>query len=383
MADPATSKPWVLVASAEAIALLAPLVEAHQQVGPVRAIALQPGVPLPKTAWQDAAAILWVDPERHSPRTGLPSWFLPGPKGQKIPVGWLPNAPEHLSTYAQIAATLWQRPRRPGPLTLLGSRDDRVQILLDQLDAQLTRQGQTDELSHPKLSAPLLDPAVPNPSHPCLLRRGFAKDSAQGQAIPYAPAPLLPHYRWSAERITRGDLLYALSLGLGAALYLGHGFPTGWHSYGGLSHAHLPEWQGEPLGTLFCLTCHNASRHLTPLSFAETLVLSGRCGAVFAATGQTAHGLNQQLALRLGQAMVELAQTQLPLTLATCLHHPLVVNLPLQRYRILGDPTLPMTGRAGVEALAQAVDAPAPQASLKPLSPALWQGLVEPDRASP
>ncbi|PZU96959.1 MAG: hypothetical protein DCF32_21115, partial [Leptolyngbya sp.] len=109
MPDPVTPKPWVLVASAEAIACLTPLIEAHQQGGAVQAIALQSGVPIPKTDWQDAAAILWVDAERRSPRTGLPGWCLPGPGGQKIPVGWLPNAPEYLATYAQAAATLWQR----------------------------------------------------------------------------------------------------------------------------------------------------------------------------------------------------------------------------------------------------------------------------------
>ncbi|MGB3199682.1 MAG: C25 family cysteine peptidase [Nodosilinea sp.] len=321
------SKPWVLVASAEAIARLTPLIEAHQKVGPVRAIAVPSGVSTPKTVWQDAAALLWVDAERRSPRTGLPRWYLPGPGGEKIPVGWLPNAPEHLSTYAQAAASLWQRPPHPGPLALLGGRDDRTQALLDRLETHL--------------------------------------------------APPLSHCRWSAERIPRGDLLYALGLGLGAALYLGHGFPTGWHSYGGLSHAHLREWQGKPLGALFCLTCHNASRHLSPLSFAETLVLSGRCGAVFAATGQTAHSLNQQLALRLGQAMVDLAATDQPLTLAACLQHPLVVNLPLQRYRILGDPMVPMAGSAGSAALALAVDAPAPHDALPPLDKALWPGGVE------
>jgi hypothetical protein len=295
-------------------------------VGEVRVIRAHPGVSVHKKGWKNASAILWVDTERHSPRTGVPGWFTRGLSGEKIPIGWLPNKPEYLATYAQAASTLWQRylnATPPGPLILLGCRSTRTQSLLDQLETHLI---------------------TANSSPPF-------------------------HFRWSAERITRGDLLHALGIGLGAALYLGHGFSTGWYGYAGLHHSHLTEWQGSPLGTLFCLTCHNASRHNTSLSFAETLVLSGRCGSILAATGQTAHAINQQFAIRLCQVIPEIIQNQQPLTLASCLLHPLLVRLPLHRYRILGDPTLPMTGSFGK---AQTVYSPAPQDPLNPLSPDIW-----------
>jgi Peptidase family C25 len=321
--------PWTLIAPETAISQLTPLIDIHHQVGSVRIIPANPGAIIPKTAWQDAANILWVDSARHSPRTGVSGCFLRGLNGHKIPIGWLPNCPERLSTYAQAATAIWQRHLSgapQGPIALLGSREDRSLNLLDQLEI-------------------------------------LCKSTA---------STALKTHRWSAERITRGDLLDALGLGLGAALYVGHGFSHGWHGYAGLSHAHLDQWQGDPLSVLFCITCHNASRHRVAFSFAEELVLSGRCGTVLAATGPTQHRQNQQLAMHLCQIMQPPITAEPPLSASACIKKLGTKRLKMQRYRIIGDPSLPLTGSFASAQRAAEIWAPDLATPLPSLSPSLW-----------
>ena len=101
-------------------------------------------------------------------------------------------------------------------------------------------------------------------------------------------------------------------------------------------------------------------------------MLSGRCGVAIAATGATRHALNRVFAERLCQAIQEGAAGAIAPTLAHCLSHPSLQRLPLARYRIIGDPAMPLLGAEGSIEAATAVFAPTPDAVLPPLPLELW-----------
>lgn len=326
---------WLLVVPVHDLEYLSPLVEAHRQRHPVKVVTYWPNQAIPSLDLDSVAAVLWVGDCHRSPRTALTRWWLTDSRGRKVPVGWLPDVGSQLATVATTMAQLLQRVQ-PGPLIYLSSLDSRSQTLIDQVESVATG---------------------------------------------------MPTFRWTSERILKADLLAALGGGAGAALYTGHGFSTGWNGYGGLSYRDLDGWQGESLGVLWSITCHNASRHQTPLSFAETLVLSGRCGAVLAAPSATRHRLNQSLIRRLPHVVQSLVQRHQswpaqPLTLADCLTHPRLVRLPLQAYRIIGDPLAPLHGSPDAVRKAQQVFAPAASEPLPPLPPALWGHRSEPSKES-
>lgn len=329
---PDTPRSWVLIGSETAIQPLAPLIEAHQVSQPVRLIQIDPNEAisidrLQALALPDTASILWIGPPHQSPRTAVPGLFLTAHDGRKIPIGWLPNLPDRLAIYAQAAATVVSRSQATQStrsLAFLGPRDDRSQDLIKQLEATF-------------------------------------------KPLPYAT------FQWTADRIRQPDVQQALSCGLGAALYVGHGFPNGWAGYGGVTFdrfADVPHWKA--IGALLCLTCHNASRHRVSLSFAEEWVLSGRCGVAIAATGATRHTLNRVFAERLCQAIQADVPDTIAPTLAHYLSHPSLQRLPLARYRIIGDPAMPLLGAEGSIEAATAVFAPAPDAVLPSLPLGLW-----------
>ena len=321
-------KTWVVAGSASALTSLAPLIVAHEALHPVRVIELPENVSPTQIEWEpyltNAMSLLWVGDRRYSPRTALPGLFLRNRQGKRIPVGWLPDCRDRLEKYAIAAAQVVARQTSPLSLrsiALLGSREDRVQQLVDQLQTEL------------------------------------------------GDNPHLPIFRWTAERIVRRELLTALNCGLGAALYVGHGFPHGWDGYAGISYKDLSAIAGEPWGAVMSLTCSSASRHRVALSFAEELVLSGICGAALGATGQTKHRVNCQLAIRL----CEVLQSGRVNTVAELLVAANLTRLSLQRYRLIGDPAMPLLGAIAATMQAQQVFAPAPNDPLPMLPLELWQ----------
>ena len=307
---------WVLAAPRERIRTLRPLISAHERQRPVKVVEL-PGGTLPEsTFWPDALAgadgLLIIGDRRRSPRTVLPGPFLADAAGRLVPAGWLPNSGnEALTRYARVAARVLRRTvEHPRALALLGQRQDRFVHLVERMVANLCRNN---------------------------------------------PSPVAT-YRWTADRITRDDLSRALRCGLGAAVYFGHGRPSGWAGYHGLRAHHLAGQRGEPLSALLSVTCWTASRWGVGLSFSELAVLEGVAAAAFGAVAPTAHVQNTRWMLGLVRALRE-GNVRLG--------HVLLRAAPADEYqwspyRILGDPLAPLVGVPDATERAERVWAPAP-----------------------
>src|SRR5207249_2867219 len=164
--------------------------------------------------------------------------------------------------------------------------------------------------------------------------------------------------RWTAERLTRDDLVRGLRYGVGAAVYLGHGRPTGWAGYHGLRAQHLVERGGEPLGALLSVTCLTASRWRTGLAFSEAVVLGGAAAGAVGAVAPVEHLENMRWMLGLSRAL-ERGETQLGPALLQA-----SPGAPHEPYRILGDPLAQLAGAPGADRRAAAVFAPAPDEAL-------------------
>ena len=307
----------------DALRRLEPLRAAHASLRPVRVFesaVVDARLGPWNEALESAAGLLLVGDRRRSPRHALPGIFARAPSGRRVPIGWLPEVPERLGAYAEAAASVVRRRaagRVGGPLALLGQWDERVLRLISDLEQRLGTQGGVWEL-----------------------------------------------FRWSAERITRMEMLKALGTGPAAALYFGHGRPVGWAGYHGVRAEHLDANGGVPLGAVLSITCHTANRLRVSLSFAEELVLRGVAAAAVGATSRTVHLENGLLMVKLTGALRE----SNPGTLADLL---LAADLTeaeaTQTYRIIGDPLAPLVADALASERARAVFAPAPNDPLPPL----------------
>ena len=307
---------WVLAAPPERIRTLRPLINAHEREHPVTIVEL-PGGTLPEaTFWRmalvGADGLLIVGDRRRSPRTVLPGPFLADAAGRLVPAGWLPNTSEEVLTrFARAAARVLRRTKaHPRTLALLGQRQDRYVHLAERMMVNLRQQN---------------------------------------------PSPI-SIYRWTADRITRDDLARALRCGLGAAVYFGHGRPSGWAGYHGLRAHHLAGQRGEPLSALISVTCWTASRWGVGLSFSELAVLEGVAMAAFGAVAPTAHVQNTRWMLGLAKALRE-GHVQLGQVLLRAAPRNEYERSP---YRILGDPLAPLIGMPNATERADRVWAPAP-----------------------
>lgn len=318
MADQ-VSGPWILAAPASAQASLAPLLAARAARQEVRVLSASvddviedPAAHLP----ENAAALLIVAPRRRGPHSALPGLWVPDAAGRRVPVGWLPDVPFGLATYAHAAARILDREHRLGALAVLGQWEDRfLRVALR-------------------------------------TSRWFEK---------HPPAPRTFH--WTADRLSRPDLIAGLQSGLGAAIYYGHGRANGWAGYHGVRRTDFPTPWPEPLGALFALCCQNAGRKGARLSFAEELVLRGVCGGALAATRKTRHEANRML----GPALCEVLTQHPHLTLADAVSR---MDLPADfwkktPYRFLGDPLTPLSAAPTAIAQAEQIYAPAPDEPLR------------------
>jgi len=310
---------WGLVASRLACRVLKPLLRAHERRRAVRVIELQEHTDIDARTWARWLAgtdgLLFVGHRRRAPRTSLPGPFLKDPTGRTVPVGWLPDLGEGLQCFASNAARVVDRQDDVrGPLALLGQWDARYLHLAERMESNLRSNGR----------------------------------------MPF------PIFRWTSERIMRDDLVKALRLGLGLAIYFGHGRSKGWAGYHGLRAEHLTEEPGEPLGALLSITCLTASRWRVGLSFLEKVVLGGAAAGTVGAVSRVKHVDNMRWMLGLARALREGA---------LCLGQALAQAAPdddraQAAYRIIGDPMAPMLGTIQGLSRAVRVRAPAPDESI-------------------
>lgn len=306
---------WVLIAPRAAIFMLRPLIRAHERVRPVQIVEVDTIPPAGALAHrlEDAAGALLVGDRRHAPRTVLPGPFITTSNGRNVPVGWLPlTSLAELDQFTRGAARVLRRDGPLGPLVLLGQWSDRYLHLVDRMTAHLRERDQ-------------------------------------------ASAPIV---RWTAERITRDDLLRGLRIGPGLAIYFGHGRPNGWAAYHGLRDHHFDGWRGEPLGALLSVTCYTASRWHTGVSFSERLVLRGIAASALGAIAPVEHVDNMRWMVGLGQALRDGVGTLGEALLCAVPHEPRARDV----YRIIGDPLAPLVGSRGSAERAARVYAPAPDA---------------------
>jgi hypothetical protein len=300
---------FVLAAPGAALGPLRPLLREHERSREVRVV--EPG---PIDALCEAAAgadgLLLVGDRRRAPRTALPGPFLVDPSGRAVPAGWLPDLGSGLEVFAKAAARVERRSGPTGPLAVLGQWEPRYLQLAARLEANLGRGGE----------------------------------------------PPFPVLRWTSERITRGDVVGGLRLGLGVGIYFGHGRSKGWAGYHGLRARHLVEAAGEPLGVLFSVACKTASRYRVGLSFSEAVVTGGAAAAAVGAVDVVAHVDNMRWMLGLAEALRSGESRLGPALLAA-----VPLSLAQTPYRIIGDPLALLAGTAEGARRAERVFAPAPE----------------------
>lgn len=247
----------------------------------------------------DADAVLAIGPRRRSPRTSVPGPVITVSSGRIVPMAWLPDTgPSDLRRFAATASKLRNRGDGPGSCTVavLAQRSKRYRSLCD----RIIRHLQSSE----------------DPPRVC---------------------------RWTADELIRDDLVEGLGLGLGAAIYVGHGRPIGWVGYRGVRARHLAD-APEPIGVVMSLTCLTASRRRTGMSFSEALPLKGAAAASFGAVRSTDHIENSRWALRLARKVVEQRRSSVAeLVVAAYTETPTSLG-----YRLLGDPFAPLADAPGL-----------------------------------
>jgi hypothetical protein len=289
-----------IVAAPAAHAALEPLLEAYAKRGPVEQVVTARIPPIEELTEISAGAdaVLLVGPRRRSPRTVLAGPLLYPGGGRRVPVGWVPDVGEAgLGRFAAAAARVHARRAVAGSRSaaLLGQRSRRYEDLSGRI----------------------------------------------GRLLAEGERPLRV-YEWTADRLIREDMVEGLGCGLAVGVYVGHGRPVGWVGYRGIRAGHL-ETLGEPTGAILSLTCLTASRKRVGLSFAEAIPLSGAAGAAFGAVIETLHTDNSRWALRLARGLTSTAAT-LGELVAAAIPHP---DGASSRYRILGDPLVPLIDADG------------------------------------
>ncbi|HLJ87292.1 MAG TPA: hypothetical protein VKZ53_10755 [Candidatus Angelobacter sp.] len=316
---------WIVAGPALALARLSVLASAHRSHRPVLEVgSLQEAIP----HLNHAAGVLLVG-GMHRSLSDLPGVFLEAPNGRRVPVGWLPDVGGRLETYAHAAAQVQLRcgqGQERGPLALLGENGSRYLDLTGKI-------------------------------------RTILEDTQDKLAL----------VQWTAERIVRRDLVKALGVGLGAAIYCGHGVAAGWVGYGGFDGDDAAAACGNPIGAVLSIACSVSAGSGALQSFSENLALSGLCAAAFGAVQPTLHERNVELALALSAAL----QSPAIITLADLVSASGIPADGLESYRIAGDPLAPLLGDAGAMVKARAVFAPAPNDILPVVPLSSWAAMRE------
>ncbi len=301
---------WVLVAPRRARQALEPLVERHAARRRV-VVHERDDVPTaeewPSLVPSGARGLLLVGDRRRSPTTALPGLVVPDATGRPVPAGWVP-AGRDLSRFVAAANHVHTR-TAPSPVAVLGQRTARYQRLCGRLVHHL---GDTDSV------------------------------------------------RWGGERVTREDLVAGLSSGLGMAVYLGHGRPSGWAAYRGLRAHHLAPVAEEPVGCLMSVTCWTASRWQVGTSFAERVVLAGVAASSLGAVRPVLHLDSTRVVVALAHALREGPPDVAGLLRRVFAGGGTVGAADAAAYRLCGDPLALLAGADHASERAHAVFAPEP-----------------------
>lgn len=301
---------WILVGDEAGRRALAPLARCHARSRDVQVS--RGAIPSDERAWRrllghGAGAVVVVGPYRRSPRQVLPGPLVIDADGRPVPVGWVP-AVRDLSGFVGSTTAVSRRRDRSGPIAVLSQRTPRYQHLAARMERYL------------------------------------------GSA---------PRVRWGAERVTREDLLVGLASGLGLAVYLGHGRPSGWAAYRGLRAPDLMPVAQQPLGSLLSVTCWTASRRGVGMSFSERVVLSGAAASSLGAVRPVLHLDSTRVVVALAEALATS-----PPDLATLVGRTFVDSSGLRpessAYRICGDPAAMLWSAEGAADAAFSVFAPPP-----------------------
>lgn len=276
-----------VVASDDSFEAVAPLASAYERRGrAVDHVALDQFETV--SDMPEVEGVLLLGNPRNAPGTALSGVSVRRADGRHVPVGWVPAVShERLRVFAEAAAQVHDRAERPPSLMILGQRTNRYIRLSERIDVLL-------------------------------------------QDSPTKP------FRWTSERVIREDMVKGFAMGLGVAMYLGHGRPAGWVGYRDVQAKHFVV--GEPVAALLSLTCRTASRWKVGLSFSEQLVLDGRVAASIGAVETTKHLDNTRWAVR----VVEVLKQGEPLTVGELTMKALAGNgRRPSPYRIVGDPLAP------------------------------------------
>lgn len=311
---------WVLVAPPPVVRDLRPLVALHATARPVavhECSSLPTGRELTRLVPSGASGVLLAGDRRHSPRSAVPGLFLPDADGGPVPVGWLPVGRHGVEEFLAAAVGV-QRRRGQAPLAVLGQRSARYQRLAERLVHHL---GDT------------------------------------------------PSVRWGAERVTREDLCEGLAAGLGTAVYLGHGRPSGWAGYRGLRATHLEGVAARPVGCLLSVTCWTASRWRVGTSFSEQVVLQGSAAAAVGAVRPVEHLASTRVVVALAAAL-RAQPGDVAALLRAALTERGVPRPEAADLRLVGDPLARLAAEPAAARRAGAVFAPAPDLRPQDLPPA-------------
>jgi len=263
-----------------------------------------PPPPALEAAAAESDALLVIGPRQRAARTALSGPVVWRSDGRAIPAGWLPDlGPVAVRRFSETAALLHRRTGNLQPIAVLSQWMPRYLKLAERIEQILERQKE------------------------------FV-------------------FRWSSDLLLREDMVRGLRSGLAAAIYIGHGRPTGWVGYRGTRLRHLVDQPGEPLGAVVSLCCQTASRRRTGLSFSEAIPLHGVAGAAFGSVTNTLHFNNTRWAVGLCTALNDGV---------TSLGEWIVKALPpneqcVTDYRLLGDPLAPLVGTPEGIARAQAIE---------------------------
>jgi hypothetical protein len=299
---------WILVGDDAGRGALAPLARHHALSRDVHVS--RAAIPSDARGWQrllgsGAGAVLVVGPYRRSPGRVLPGALVVDRDGRPVPVGWVPAVRE-LSAFVRTATLVSERRDTSGPVVMLGQRTPRYQHLASRMERYLGSR---------------------------------------------------PRVRWGAERVTREDLLVGLASGLGVAVYLGHGRPSGWAAYRGLRAPDLEPLANRPLGALLSVTCWTASRRGVGVSFAERVVLSGATAASLGAVRPVLHLDSTRVVVSLAEALATSPRDAGTL-IARTFADDSGPRPESATYRLCGDPAAMLWSVDGAAAEAYAVFAP-------------------------
>lgn len=145
-------------------------------------------------------------------------------------------------------------------------------------------------------------------------------------------------FNWTSEVVLREDMVEGLASGLGLAMYLGHGRPSGWVGYYGMRAHHFVKNAAHSLGCLLSLCCETCSRKKTGLSFSERVVLNGSAASAIGAVNATLHSNNTRWAVRIMETIQSDIQDVSTLFLKSC---PMNKGA-YEDLRLIGDPLAPI-----------------------------------------